>query len=156
LRTIGCGGDRVRAASVDDEIALPSASGSASNESAAARASASGARLLRDDRSFQAKEGRTLRRWGFIYTLGDDRAEVRRDVLGSAACELICVGIPDVAGAAAAARSLLDDGVELIELCGAFEGKGLAAVVAEVDGAVPAGAVFYGGEAAPGLHRLFG
>ena len=32
----------------------------------------------------------------------------------------------------------------------------LAAVIAEVDGAVPTGAVFYGGEAASGLHRLFG
>lgn len=97
-----------------------------------------------------------MRRWGFIYTLGDAQAEVRRDVIGSVACELVCVGIPSVDGAAAAARTLLEDGVELIELCGAFEAKGLAAVIAEVDGAVPAGAVFYGGEAAPGLHRLFG
>ena len=99
-----------------------------------------------------------MRRWGFIYTLGDGdgEADVRRDVIGSAACELICVGIPSVNGAAAAARSLLDDGVELIELCGAFGAAGLAAVLAEADGAVPAGAVFYGGEAATGLHRLFG
>lgn len=38
----------------------------------------------------------------------------------------------------------------------AFEANGLVAVIAEVDGKVPVGAVFYGGEAAPGLHRLFG
>lgn len=35
-------------------------------------------------------------------------------------------------------------------------GPGLAAVVAEADGKVPVGAVFYGGEAATGLSRLFG
>ena len=93
---------------------------------------------------------------GFIYTLGDDRAEVRRDVIGRPACELICVGVPSVEGAAPAARTLLEDGVELIKLCGAFEAKGLAAVIAELDGAIPAGAVFYCGEAATGLHRLFG
>jgi hypothetical protein len=97
-----------------------------------------------------------MRKWGFIYTLGDTSAPVRRDVLGSPACELISVGIPTVEAAAAAARDLLEDGAELIELCGAFGAAGLAAVVAEVEGKVPVGAVFYGGEAAPGLHRLFG
>ena len=97
-----------------------------------------------------------MQRWGFIYTLGDEQAEVRRDTIGSPACELHCVGIPSVDGAAAAARSLVEVGVELIELCGAFGAKGLAAVIDEVDGAVPAGAIFYGAEAATGLHRLFG
>jgi hypothetical protein len=97
-----------------------------------------------------------MQRWGFIYTLGDEQAEVRRDTIGSPACELVCVGIPTVDGAAAAARTLVEAGVELIELCGAFGAEGLAAVIDEVDGAVPAGAIFYGAEAATGLHRLFG
>lgn len=97
-----------------------------------------------------------MRKWGFIYTLGDPGAAARRDEVGSPACELVCLGIPGVDGAADAARSLLDEGVQLIELCGAFEARGLAAVVAAVDGKVPVGAVFYGGEAAPGLHGLFG
>ncbi len=97
-----------------------------------------------------------MRRWGFIYTLGDPDAEPRRDVVGSPACELICVGIPTVDGAADAARALLVSEVELIELCGAFAADGLAAVIAATGGKVPVGAVFYGGEAAPGLHRLFG
>ena len=96
-----------------------------------------------------------MQKWGFIYTLGDPEGAVRRDVIGSAACELICVGIPSVDSAAAAARDLVESGVELIELCGAFEAAGLAAVEAEVEGKLPVGAVFYGGGAAPGLHRLF-
>lgn len=97
-----------------------------------------------------------MRRWGFIYTLGDTGAPERRDVLGSDACELHCLGIPDPGGVAAAVRSLLEAGVELIELCGAFEAEGLAAATAEADGRVPVGAVFYGGDAAGGLHELFG
>ncbi|MDQ3757089.1 MAG: DUF6506 family protein [Actinomycetota bacterium] len=95
-------------------------------------------------------------KWGFVYTLGDVAAPPRRDVLGSDACQLICVGIPTPEGAAEAARALLEEGVELIELCGAFAAPGLASVLAQVEGQVPVGAVFYGGEAAPALHRLFG
>ena len=97
-----------------------------------------------------------MQKWGFIYTLGDRSAPARYDVIGSPACELITAGIPSVDEGPAAARRLLEDGVELIELCGAFEAGGLAAVIAEVDGKVPVGAVFYGGGAATGLHRLFG
>ena len=97
-----------------------------------------------------------MRKWGFIYTLGDSSADARWDRVGKAACELVCVGVASVDDAPAAARELIDDGVELIELCGAFGGPGLAAVLGAVAGRVPVGAVFYGGEAAAGLHRLFG
>lgn len=97
-----------------------------------------------------------MKKWGFIYTLGDEKAPARSDRLGSAACELVSVGVPSVEDAPAAALQLLDEGAELIELCGAFGGAGLAAVIAAVDGRVPVGAVFYGGEASSGLHELFG
>ena len=96
-----------------------------------------------------------MQKWGFIYTLGADSPS-RTDLIGTDECSLVCVGIAEAADAPEAARQLLADGVELIELCGAFAGPGLNAVIEAVDGAVPVGAVFYGGEAAPGLHRLFG
>ena len=66
------------------------------------------------------------------------------------------MSVPRVDDGPDAARQLLAEGVDLIELWGAFSGAGLAAVVAEVDGKVPVGAVFYGGEAATGLSELFG
>lgn len=91
-------------------------------------------------------------KWGFIYTLDDPNALPRSDVIGA----LTCVGISSVAAGPEAARRLVEDGVELIELCGAFSGAGLAAVTAAVDGRVPVGAVFYGAEASAGLQRLFG
>jgi Family of unknown function (DUF6506) len=88
--------------------------------------------------------------WGFIYTLDDGAATNRIDRLGT----LTCVGVADVAGAAAAARSLVAEGARLIELCGGFGAAGLAAVIAAVDGKVPVGGVFFGVEAAAGLERL--
>ena len=97
-----------------------------------------------------------MKKWGFIYTLGDTSAKSKRETIGVPACVLICVGVPNVSDAPNAARELVSDGVELIELCGAFGGAGLAAVVSAVDGRVPVGAVFYGCEASSGLHRLFG
>lgn len=97
-----------------------------------------------------------MKKWGFIYTLGDDSAEPRSDTIGSQQCVLVCRGVRSVDDAPAVARELVAEGAELIELCGAFSGSGLAAVVDALDGRVPAGAVFYGGEAGTGLHRLFG
>ena len=98
-----------------------------------------------------------MKKWGFIYTLGDTNAtEPRTDTVGSPGCVLVCVGVPHVADAPEAAKKLLAEGVQLIELCGAFAGSGLAAVIAAVENRVPVGAVFYGGEASTGLHRLFG
>ena len=94
-------------------------------------------------------------KWGFIYTLGDPDAPRETATVGAAACQLVCVGVPRVEDGPEAARQLVEEGAQLIELCGAFAGPGLAAVVAEVDGKVPVGAVFYGGEAAAGLAQLF-
>jgi hypothetical protein len=93
-----------------------------------------------------------MTKWAFIYTLDDSSLQRRIDRIGS----LVCVGIASVSEAPAAARELLAEGVQLIELCGGFGGAGLAAVVAAVDDRVPVGAVFFGVEASAGLARIFG
>jgi predicted polyphosphate/ATP-dependent NAD kinase len=90
-------------------------------------------------------------RWAFIYTLDEPASEPRVDTLGS----LQCIGVSSVADAPSLARQLVEEGVELIELCGGFGGAGLAAVVAAVRGRVPVGAVFFGVDASSGLNRLF-
>ncbi|MBX7158449.1 MAG: hypothetical protein K1X66_08710 [Verrucomicrobiae bacterium] len=91
-------------------------------------------------------------KWGFIYTLDNPSEKQRIDTIG----EMVCVGVTDVSHGPAIARKLVDEGVEIIELCGGFGGAGLGAVVAAVEGRVPVGAVFYGVEASAGLQRLFG
>jgi hypothetical protein len=91
-------------------------------------------------------------KWAFIYTLDDGSKITRKDTIGT----MICVGVLDVHSASAEARKLVDEGVRLIELCGAFGGAGLAAVTSAVQGKVPVGAVFYGLDAAAGLSQLLG
>ena len=90
-------------------------------------------------------------KWAFIYLLEPGEPE-RTDTLGA----LVSVGVRNASEAAAAARRLVGEGVELIELCGGFGGEGLGAVVQAVQGKVPVGAVFYGVDASAGLQRLFG
>jgi hypothetical protein len=91
-------------------------------------------------------------KWAFIYLLEDPATEPRVDSIGT----MTCVGVPSIADAPDAARKLVADGVELIELCGGFGGVGLGSVVAAVNSRVPVGAVFYGCDASAGLQRLFG
>lgn len=90
-------------------------------------------------------------KWAFIYLLEPDEAR-RTDTLGT----LVSVGVRDIGEAAAVARQLVDEGVELIELCGGFGGAGLGVIENAVQGKVPVGAVFYGVDASAGLQRLFG
>jgi len=93
-----------------------------------------------------------MQKWGFIYTLDEPADRPRFDRLGT----LVSVGVPKVSDAPDVAKKLLAEGVELIELCGAFGGAGLGAVIAAIENRVPVGAVFYGCDASTGLHRLFG
>jgi hypothetical protein len=91
-------------------------------------------------------------KWAFIYTLDNPAESERRDEIGS----LVCVGVQRVEDAPAAACQLVSEGVELVELCGAFGGAGLGGVVSAVAGRVPVGAIFYGVDASNGLQRIFG
>lgn len=96
-----------------------------------------------------------LTRFGFIVTGTGLQPELHRSVMRSPHFEMLTVGVSSPAEGAAAARMLLNDGVQLIELCGGFGPKGTASVLAEVDGAVPVGSVSYGPESINGMHRLF-
>jgi predicted polyphosphate/ATP-dependent NAD kinase len=89
-------------------------------------------------------------KWAFIYTLDGPATGPRIDTIG----ELVCVGVSSISEAPALARQLVNDGVELIELCGGFGGAGLAAVVSAVQGRAPVGAVFFGVDASAALNRM--
>lgn len=97
-----------------------------------------------------------MTRWGFIYTLGDEGDPAgNMDVIGSEGCRLVTVGVSRLDQAPEAAKTLVADGVELIELCGAFGPVWTGRVIEEIDGAVPVGGVFYGSEATDQMHALF-
>lgn len=97
-----------------------------------------------------------MQRWGFIYTLGAEDSPQRVDHIGSQECELIAVGVASARDGAGVARWLLDQGVELVELCGGFGPAAQAEVAEALAGRAPMGAVTYPCDQAIGLHRLFG
>lgn len=65
------------------------------------------------------------------------------------------VQVPTPADALDEAKRLVDDGVELIELCGAFGPVWAARIIEHIDGAVPVGMVAYGPEAVDQVHAIF-
>lgn len=81
---------------------------------------------------------------------------------GIARTELSChglvtkvVGVKDFSQALLAAKKLLDEGIDFIELCGDFGEAGCREVIAAVGGQVPVGYVTYLPEEAEKMKRLF-
>lgn len=96
--------------------------------------------------------GMGLHRFGFIVVGAELDA---RHKLSSRTFEMSIVGIASAADGPAAAAQLVAEGVQLIELCGAFGPTWTARVIDAVEGRVPVGAVSYGAEALPGLAEIF-
>ena len=94
-----------------------------------------------------------LRKFGFIVPGAQLAA---RMTMTSPAFEMVAIGVASPAEGPAAARQLVAEGVELIELCGGFGPVWTAQVLEAIDHRVPVGAVGYGPEALPGLTALFG
>jgi hypothetical protein len=97
-----------------------------------------------------------LTHWGFIYTdtgLAPGADDVT--VVESAACRSVFVGISEPAAAVDAARRLVAEGAQLIELCGAFGPVWAGRVIEAVGERVPVGLVTYGVDATDQLHTLF-
>jgi hypothetical protein len=65
------------------------------------------------------------------------------------------VGVPEVDDGVRLAKGLVDDGAELIELCGGFGPVGTARILEAIDHRIPVGAVGYGPESVDGVHDLF-
>lgn len=96
-----------------------------------------------------------LTHWGFIYLA--DGCDPNRDVsvIDTGACRTVLVGIGHVEQVVEVAHRLIADGVQLIELCGAFGPLWTARVLEATGGAVAVGAVNYGSEATEQLHAIF-
>ena len=96
-----------------------------------------------------------LKHWAFIYTAPGMPSDGKRDVVDSGSCKTVLVGVPDVAAAIPLAATLVDEGVQLIELCGGFGPAGSAMILEAVAGRVPIGSVAYGPESVTGVHKIF-
>ncbi|WP_406288719.1 DUF6506 family protein [Embleya sp. NBC_00896] len=93
--------------------------------------------------------------WGFIYTATDADPDRDTSIVDTGACRTVLVGAATPDQAVAAARRMVEDGVQLIELCGGFGPVGTARVIEAIGDAVPVGAVGYGPEAVSRVHAIF-
>jgi predicted polyphosphate/ATP-dependent NAD kinase len=97
-----------------------------------------------------------LTHWAFIYTAPGLSAEGNTQVVESPQCRTVLVGVPSVDAGVNLAGRLVDDGAQLIELCGGFGPLGTARVLAAIGNRVPVGAVGYGPESVTGVYTIFG
>jgi predicted polyphosphate/ATP-dependent NAD kinase len=94
-----------------------------------------------------------LTKLGFIVT-GSDLAT--RMIMRSPTFEMIAVGVRSPAEGPDIARGLIEEGVQLIELCGGFGPLWTSKIIDAIGAKVPVGSVSYGPEAIEGLHAIFG
>ncbi|GAA2639656.1 DUF6506 family protein [Actinomadura fulvescens] len=96
-----------------------------------------------------------LTHWGFLYTAPGCDPDRDVSIVETGACRTVLIGLDRPEQAPAAANRLVSEGVQLIELCGAFGPLWTARVIEEIGAAVPVGSVGYGPEATNGLHAIF-
>ena len=92
-----------------------------------------------------------LNKWGFIYVAPGSSPEGDRTVVERQGLTSTLVAVPEQEAALRVAPELVDEGAQLIELCGIFGPTWTAKVVDAVGGRVPVGSVAYGVESVPGL-----
>ncbi|QFU89456.1 DUF6506 family protein [Amycolatopsis sp. YIM 10] len=97
----------------------------------------------------------SLRHWGFIYTATGADPAGETTVADTGRCRTVLVGLPGPEGAPGIARRLVDEGAQLIELCGGFGPVWTAKVLEAVEHRVPVGSVAYGPESVTGVHEIF-
>lgn len=84
-----------------------------------------------------------LTRFGFVVT-GDDFVQWTK-----------VVGVKSPEQGIQAAREMVAEGIQLIELCGGFSPVWAGKIIEAIDYAVPVGVVAYGPESISGMYRLF-
>ena len=96
-----------------------------------------------------------LQKFGFIVTGAQLDPTRHRTVMESSAFTMIAIGVARPEQGVDVARSLVAEGVQLIELCGGFGPVWTAKVIEAVGARIPVGSVAYGPEAIDQMHALF-
>ena len=92
----------------------------------------------------------------FIFIASDADSSKHRAKVATPSVELFIVGVKDFEDAADTAKSLVTNGVQLIELCAGFGPVGTARVIEAVGDKIPVGSVSYGVESAGRFLALIG
>ncbi|MGI5145230.1 DUF6506 family protein [Plantactinospora sp. CA-294935] len=88
--------------------------------------------------------------WAYLYGQPGADPVADRVVVDRAGQRTSLVPVPDESLAASIAVELVEEGVELIELCGGFSVPAVARVIEAVSGRVPIGHVTFGAESVAG------
>ena len=91
-----------------------------------------------------------LHRFGFIVT-GDEFTQIQ----GTDKFRMKVVGVSRPEQGIAAAKAMVAEGIQLIELCGGFSPVWAGKIIEAIDYAVPVGVVAYGPESIDAMHALF-
>lgn len=91
-----------------------------------------------------------LEKFGFIVC-GEDFEQVQP----SQSFYMKVVGVKQLEDAITVAKTMVDEGIQLIELCGGFSPVIVGKLIEAIDGAVPVGVVAYGPESIDGMYKLF-
>ncbi|WP_147822346.1 DUF6506 family protein [Salidesulfovibrio onnuriiensis] len=84
-----------------------------------------------------------LTRYGFIFMAPGHTPQQSTAHLPSEQFTTTVVGVSDINEACTAAQDLVNQGIELIELCGGFEAVDEEAVIRHIDCDVPVGRVVF-------------
>jgi hypothetical protein len=90
----------------------------------------------------------------FIFLAPEADPAVHQAQVVTPVVELTVVGVPDYARAEQVARTLVDEGIAAIELCGGFGHEGTARIVQAVQGKAAVGVVRFDNH--PGLEGKSG
>ena len=96
-----------------------------------------------------------LTKFGFIVRGDGFDPETDVQIMESPDFKMTTIGISHLEQVCDAARRLVADGVQMIELCGAFGPIWTAKLIEAIDDAVPVGSVSYGPESIDRIHAIF-
>jgi len=91
-----------------------------------------------------------LTKFGFIVT-GDNFVQYQ----GTEKFSMKVVGVRDPSEGIAAAKEMLREGIQLIELCGGFSPVWAGKIIEAIEYKVPVGVVAYGPESIDSMYHLF-
>jgi hypothetical protein len=96
-----------------------------------------------------------LTNFGFIVQGDGFDPESDVQVMETSSFRMTTIGVAHAEQGGDAAKRLVADGAQLIELCGGFGPIWTAKVIEAIDDAVPVGSVAYGPEAIDRIHAIF-
>jgi len=90
----------------------------------------------------------------FIFVIPGADSKKQRATVETPNLSVIMVGTKDFDDAANTAKSLVSDGIQLIELCGGFGPVGTAKIIEAVGDKIPVGGVYWGPESRERISAL--